>query len=209
MENLVPREVYDIDESGYRRRLGRVTGVFFGVAMGIACFILTYSMLGIRRSVLLSICTAAFCGIVFGYIFRKRLQKKMSSMIDRLYSGNPDLEIAPPPEKNLRFRLPSSWKRSDNFSVGGVLYIGPSGLLFVPHKLNLPRDRSIFEMGPIKSLELSLTSPALNKAFKLLVPRPTPLLQVAWPDGSAQFLIPAPNQGFKLIGDRLHEMKQN
>ena len=28
MENLVPREAYDVDESGYRERLGMVLGFF-------------------------------------------------------------------------------------------------------------------------------------------------------------------------------------
>jgi hypothetical protein len=29
MENLVPREVYDSDDTGYRQRIGLFTGLFF------------------------------------------------------------------------------------------------------------------------------------------------------------------------------------
>lgn len=206
MENLVPREVYDIDDSGYRERLGLVTGLFFGFAMGIACLILTPSIIGLGWRALLSICAGAFGGIAFGRGFPRRFRKKMSSIIDRLYAGDTDIDIPPPPEKELRYRLPCSWKRSVNFSVGGVLYIGPLGLLFVPHKMNLPRDRSAFEMGPNKSLKFALTTQALTGLFKLLVPRPTPLLQVIWPEGNAEFIIPAPNQVFKLIDERVREM---
>lgn len=130
----------------------------------------------------------------------------MSSIIDRLYAGDTDITVPPPPEQELRYRLPCSWKRSENFSVGGILYIGPLGLLFVPHKMNLPRDRSVFEMGPNKSLELSLATQRLSAFFKLLVPRPTPLLQVTWPGGSARFIIPAPNQVLKVINERVCEM---
>jgi|ERR1700733_987161 len=206
MENLVPREVYDANDSGYRTRLGWATGMFFGLGMGIACLFLTPSNIGLGCRVLLSISAGVLSGIAFGGIFPRRFRKKMSSMIDRLYAGDTDITSPPPQEKELRYRLPCSWKRSENFSVGGVLYIGPLGLLFVPHKMNLPRDRSVFEMGPNKSLELSLTTQPLSGFFKLLVPRPTPLLQVIWPEGSAQFIIPAPNQVLKLISERVREM---
>jgi hypothetical protein len=206
MENLIPREVYDLDESGYRQRLGLLTGIFFGFAMGTAFLFLTPSIIGFLWRALLSVCAGALCGIGFGRSFPKRFRKKMSSIIDRLYAGGTDIDIPPRPEKELRYRLPCSWKRSENFSVGGVLYIGPLGLLFVPHKMNLPRDRSVFEMGPNKSLKLSLATQALTGLFKLLVPRPTPLLQIIWPEGSAQFIIPAPNQVFKLIDERVREM---
>lgn len=162
MENLVPREVYDVDDSV--------------LSMGIACFFLTPSIIGSVWRVLLSICAGVLSGIAFGWSFPRRFRKKMSSIIDRIYAGDTDIIVPPPPEKELRYRLPCSWKRSEKFSVGGVLYIGPLGLLFVPHKMNLPRDRSMFEMGPNKSLKLSLTTRPLNRFLKLLVPRPTPLL---------------------------------
>jgi hypothetical protein len=206
MENLVSREVYDNDDSGYLGRLGLVTGVFFGLGMGIAGFFLTPSVLGFDWRALLSIGAAVSCGIAFGWSFPKRFSKKMSSIIDRLYRGDSDIDIPPPPEKEVRYRLPCSWKRSENFSIGGVLYVGPLGLFFVPHKMNLPRDRSAFEMGPSKNLKLSLTTPELTGLSKLLVPRPTPRLEVVWPDGNAQFVIPAPNQVLRLISERVREM---
>jgi hypothetical protein len=205
MENLVPREVYDADDSGYRERLGLVTGMFFGLTMGIACFFLIPPIVGLGWRALLSVCTAIFDGIAFGMLFPKRFRKKMSSLTDRLYEGDASIDVPPPPEKELRYRLPCSWKRSRNFSVGGVLYIGPLGLLFVPHKMNLPRDRSAFEMGPTKSLKLLMATQAATGLVKLLVPRPAPLLQVTWPEGSAQFVVPAPNQVFRLVNEHIRQ----
>ena len=124
MENLVPREVYDVDDSGYRERLGFVTGIFFGFVMGIACLFLTPATIGFGWRVLLSICAGTFCGIAFGWSFPKLFRKKMSSIIDRLYSGDGTIDTPPPTGKDLRYRFPCSWKRSETFSVGGVLYIG-------------------------------------------------------------------------------------
>jgi hypothetical protein len=206
MENLAPREVYDVDESGYRERLGLVTGIFFGLFMGVACFFLTPLIIPFGWRALLSIGAGVFSGIVFGRNFPNRFRKKMSSFIDRLYAGDTEIDVPPPPEKELRYRLPCSWTRSGSFTVGGVLYIGPLGLLFVPHKKNLPRDRSPLEMGPNRSLKLSLTTPELTGLYGLLVPRPTPRLQVIWPEGTAQFIIPAPNQVFKLIEKTLQSV---
>jgi hypothetical protein len=155
--------------------------------------------------ILISICLGALCGAGFGRNFPKRFQRKMSSTIDRLYEGDPSIDVPPSPEKELRYRLPCSWKRSKNFSVGGVLYVGPMGLLFVPHKMNFPRDSSAFEM-PNESLRLCLSPQAVSGFFKFLVPRPSPVLEAIWPDGRAQFLVPAPNQVFKLLDERLREV---
>jgi hypothetical protein len=69
MENLAPREVYDVDESGYRERLGLVTGIFFGLFMGIACFFLTPSIIGFGWRASLSIGAGVFSGIAFGMGF--------------------------------------------------------------------------------------------------------------------------------------------
>lgn len=207
MDNLIPREAYDVDESGYRQRLGLVTGTFFGLAMGLACLFLTPSMAGPGWHALLSICAGVFSGVVFGKTFPRGFRTKMTSIIDRLYAGDPELVTAPPPEKKPGYRLPCSWKRSENFAVGGVLYIGPQGLLFMPHKMNLPRDRSSsFEMGPGEGLKLSLTTQKVAGFFKLLVPRPASVLQVSWPGGSAQFLVPAPDRVLKLIEERVREV---
>jgi hypothetical protein len=181
-------------------------GFFFGVVMGTVCFFLVHSVDGLAWRVLLSIFAGLFCGVGFGRSFPLRLRKRMSLIIDRLYASDTEIDTPPPPEKDLRYRLPGSWKRSENFAVGGVLYIGPLGLIFVPHRKNLRRDRSAFEMGPNASIELSLTTPKLSGLFKLLVPRPPSLLQVIWAEGGAQFLVPAPNRVLKLIDERIHEM---
>jgi hypothetical protein len=206
MENLVPREAYDTDDTGYRHRLGLVSGAFFGLGMGCACFFLVPPTIGSGLRALFSIFTGLFCAVAFGKAFPRNYRKRLSSIIDRLYAGDPDIDVPPPPERDLRYRLPCSWKRSRNFAVGGVLYVGPLGLLFVPHKLNPSRDRSPFEIGPTKSLSLSLKAQELRGIFKLLVPRPSPLLQIIWREGSAQFLVPSPNQVLDLMGKRIREM---
>jgi hypothetical protein len=112
--------------------------------MGIACLFLTPSVVGFGWRALFSIGAGVGCGIAFGKNFPNRFRKKMSSIVDQLYDGDTNIDVPPPPEKELRYPLPCSWKRNENFSVGGVLYIGPLGLFFAPHKMNLPRDRSVF-----------------------------------------------------------------
>lgn len=207
MENLVPREAYGRDDGGNYKRLGLMQGVFFGTTIGTACFFLIPATIEPGWRFLLSISAGILCGVIFGKISPRRFRKRMSSMIDRLYSGDSEIASPLPPEKDLRYRLPCSWKRSENFAVGGILYIGPQVLLFAPHKKNLPRDRSSFEMGPSKTLKLSLTPQKPAGFFKLFAPRPPLQLLVVWTDGNAKFLIPAPTLVLKLIEERIGEME--
>jgi hypothetical protein len=54
--------------------------------------------------------------------------------------------------------------------------------------MNLPWDRSVFEMGPNKSLEFVLNDTPLERFLQTTGSspyNPTPLLQVVWPGGCA------------------------
>ena len=206
MENLVPREAYDIDEGGYRQQLRLVTSLFSSLMIGIGCLFIMFQAIRFGWRALLGTCTGVFCVIVFIKGFRQRFRRRISSMIDRLYAGDTNIDTPPPPGKDLRYRLPCSWKRSEYVAVGGVLYLGPQALLFVPHKMNLPRDRSSFEMGPRKSLKFSLTNPQSTGFRRLLVFRSPTQLQIIWSDGSAQFLVPASSRVLDLIEERVREM---
>jgi hypothetical protein len=53
MENLVPREAYDVDGSGYRERLGMVSGILFGFAMAVVFLFLTPTMVGFGLRILI------------------------------------------------------------------------------------------------------------------------------------------------------------
>ncbi len=209
MENLVPRATYDSDETGYWRRLPLAVGIGFGLPMGIFFSMMTAFMgwgkFGLKECLLLGMSTGALSGVFFGFFFPRAFRRKMSSITDANYSREPEPDVLAAPEKKLLYRLPSNWMKTDNFAVGGVLYIGKSGLFFLPHGKNLPRDRSSFEMGPADELRLSLTPTTLTGCKRLLVPRPAPLLHIIWPGGEANFLIPSPRNTLGLIEKALRE----
>jgi len=209
VKNLVPRATYDSDETGYWRRLPLAAGIGFGLPMGIFFTMMTAFMgwgkFGLEACLLLGMSTGALSGAFFGFFFPRVFRRKMSSITDANYSREPEPDVMPSPEKKLLYRLPSNWMRSESFAVGGVLYIGRDGLLFLPHGKNLPRDRSTFEMGPADELRLSLTPATLTGRKRLLVPRPVPLLNIIWPGGEANFLIPSPQNTLGLIEKALRE----
>jgi hypothetical protein len=209
VENLVPRATYDSDETGYWRRLPLAAGIGFGVPMGIFFAMMTAFMgwgkFGLEACLLLGLSTGALSGVIFGFFFPRAFRHKMSSITDANYSRDPEPDLMPSPEKKLRYRLPSNWMRSESHAVGGVLYIGRDGLLFLQHGKNVQRDRSSFEMGPADELRLSLTPTTLTGWRRLLVPRPVPLLNIIWPGGEASFLIPSPQNTLGLIEKALRE----
>ena len=203
MENLVPREIYESDASGYWKRLRVFSGIGFGIFSGVVFEVSTGILEPIHRSiwshVFIGVLIGVFGGLFFGFFYPRSFRRRMSSVSDAIYLGRPEFDVPPPPGPRWEYRLPCSYLLSDHFAVGGVLYIGPSGLLFMPHKKNLEKHRVPLEMGPIDNLHLSLTSPQLNWYFRLLVPHPVPRLNVEWPNGNAIFLIPEPDSVSQLI----------
>jgi hypothetical protein len=210
VENLVPRSTYDADETGYWRRLPLAAGVGFGLPMGIfftiMVAIMAWGKFGLKECLLLGILSGAASGVLFGFFFPRAFRRKMSSITDANYLREPQPDILTSSAKKLVYRLPSNWMRSDSFAVGGVLYIGGDGLLFVPHEKNLQRDRSSFEMGPASQLRLSLAPTSFAGWKWFLVPRPAPFLKVAWPAGEANFLISSPQNTLELIEKALREL---
>ncbi|HZS08396.1 MAG TPA: hypothetical protein VFD58_26420 [Blastocatellia bacterium] len=129
-------------------------------------------------------------------------------MVDLIYQGDSKI-VAPPPAGNeYSYRLPCGWMKSDNFLVGGILYLGQAGLIFVPHKRNLPRHREPFAMGPLDNIEFSLTEARPNRIHRMLVQKLPVLIEAKWPDGTTRLLVPQPEQTLRKIGRVIEELKK-
>jgi hypothetical protein len=129
-------------------------------------------------------------GLVFALMFPARMRKQLSTATDAIYFDDPKFVVLPSDKLGLTHRLPCSWMKSDNFAVGGVLYLGPRGFLFMPHNKNLPTHREPFEIQPIEEIRFSLVKPRLNILTRLLVERIPLHLQIESRDRSARFLVP-------------------
>src|SRR5262245_17339219 len=183
MENLVSREAYDLDETGIQKRLPVVGGLFaflfgglfFGFAFPMVfqwlmAFVIPLPTPFFNAPTVLvaGLSFGVLFGLTFGLLFPARFRKKMASVIDAIYNGDTKIVQLPPPENEFLYRMPCSWMKSDNFSVGGVLYLGKQSFLFVPHKKNLPIHRDPFEITPINEVTLSVVEPHMNLLLRLL-----------------------------------------
>lgn len=192
MENILPRNAYDRDENGYWKRLPLVAGTGFGLPFGIAmalAFLLIEELtplaslppIALHGAVIIFLVSSTLGGLLFAIFFPIAMRRKVSLLVDALYNGDPKIDVPPPAGKHLRHRLPCGWAKTDNFAVGGVLYIGDEGLLFVPHKQNLAVHRGIVEMAPLSDVSFSIVEGNPNSLSRLLLSHVPRLLEVKWP----------------------------
>lgn len=192
MENLLPLDAYRRDESGYWKRLSIVAGFSFGLFMAVASYFIlgnTPNLLHPRSpgEILL---IGVFCAVFFGTLFPRNLRRKMQRFTDRLYSGDETLISIPPTEGPFDYKLPCTWLR-ESIGVGGVLYVGSSGMLFVPHRLN-QRVAQFFRMAPLETLSVTVVeSHRGNVLQRILVPHPPAVLEIGWRSESARFRVPS------------------
>lgn len=205
-ENLFPRETYDEDESGYWKRAQVLSGFLFGAGMWVAgAGILLFVFKGFRGipnaekvllvGTLLGISSGIFFGLMWGWIMRRNVKRFM----DRLYSRDPALVDLPEHDEQFRYRLPGSYIPTPNFAVGGTLYFGNSGLLFIPHKGNLPRDMNRISLSHASVHQIQLVEQE-QTLFKRLLTNKLPLLiEVTAESGKARFFLPHPEETIGIL----------
>lgn len=205
MENLVAREAYDVDETGYWKRLPVLGGLFaflfggFGFGLifpllfdwvGTLVFPQRPALFNAATIIIIGLSFGIIFGLAFGWVFPTIFRRKMASAMSAIYDGDPKIVPAPPSEKEFSYRLPCSWMKSDNFAVGGLLYLGKQSLMFVPHQENLAQHRNGFEIAPLNNVTLSLVQPRLNLLARLLTERPPSHIEIRWEHGQPRFLVP-------------------
>jgi hypothetical protein len=79
--------------------------------------------------------------LLFGLLWTLGFRRAIDRLMDRLYDGAPDV-VPAPPTGEYRVRVLASLMTSPAFAVGGHLYLGESGVAFVPHLKNRPSDRA-------------------------------------------------------------------
>ncbi|MBI4751287.1 MAG: hypothetical protein HY774_22635 [Acidobacteria bacterium] len=198
-ENLFPRETYDLDESGYWKQAQILSGVLFGTGMWVAgagALLFVFKGFGnipnaeavLFVGTLLGVLSGIFFGLTWGWIMRQKVKKFM----DRLYSRDPALVDLPEHDEQFRYRLPGSYIPTPNFAVGGICYFGDSGLLFIPHKGNLPRDMNRISWSHTSIHQIQLVEQDYTLLKRLLMNKLPFLIEVTTESGKARFFLPCP-----------------
>jgi hypothetical protein len=206
VENLVALATYDVDETGYWRRSRWVSGLFFAVAF--AAFVLVIPIPNMRYSPPVTAAISfAIGGPLFGLFFPAMMRRKVRLITAGLYAGERWIIDPPPANQLVYYQIPCTWINGKAL-VGGVLYLGRGGLLFVPHKKNR-RPSTPVEMTPIDAVRIARVAPfAGNAVQRLLVPRPLEQIEVTWNGVSARFLMPNPADTFLKFGGSLEVLQR-
>jgi hypothetical protein len=219
-ENLLPREAFETPRAPRIWLFAAVIGGLFGAvfwivfsAIGVLFFLIvgqTYQISAFLRfnSALGTLCGVGFFAFVYVATRRKnpRNPSNLTSLIDQIYFRDPS--IAPPPADDAKFkyRIPATYVKTPKVAVGGIVYLGKSGLMFLPHQKNGPSDLESIRIEPLSDLQLKVIPRRVNVRQRLLVARVDPLLQVLSSALNAEFLVPRPEQTRKILEAAIVEL---
>lgn len=204
VQNLVSRQDLDIDETGFWTRLPWVSGGFFG--LGIGAFEFVEAAEDPAHATIMALVVGGVAGLSFGWLFTRLLRRSFRSIKDELYYADARL-VTEPASDGWLYRVPSTLLKSPRFAVGGVLYLGPSGMLFVPHRRNRPQDQEATLFAPLRDIGLSLVPVPQNALARLLSQRSPMSVRVSWPGGAANLMLPAPERTMHLLLARISDLK--
>ena len=189
MQTLVERAAYDVDETGYWKRLQRFLMVFYGGGMGLFVFFSEEG--GVLERLLYALVAATAGGVLYRALMIAWLRRATRRALDRIHAGDERLVGPPPAEREYPYRLPCGYLATPRRCVGGVLYLGHGDLLFVPNRNGPPRYREPVRLGPLRAVRVSVATPPLNPMARLLSSREPRALVLALSEGTHQFIVPA------------------
>lgn len=200
METLAPRAAYD-EPPGYWLRLGVVIGLLYGAFQALFELLEPPE----HRSepvVLAALVIGAVGGTFFGALWTWFMRRSFRRTVDRVYAGDPKLVPPLPPGRDYLYRLPCGML-AGRITVGGVLYLGPRGAVFQPHRRNLRRHRAAVFLEPVKALKARLVEYAPPRAVRLLSSAAPHALELSAPRATARFLVPWPETTLVLLESRI------
>ena len=204
-ENLVALAAYDVDETGYWRRLPWVSGLLFG---GVFAFLVFSLVPNTRYSpAITAALSLAIGGPLFGLFFPLALRRQVRGIWAELYAGE-QRSISPPPASGpFYYQVPCTSVRG-RMGVIGVLYLGRGGLLFTPRKRSWKPGPPL-EMAPLDAVSVALVPPLpQNVIQRLNIPRPQEQIEIRWNGGSARFIVPRPADTCLQIGRSLETLRR-
>jgi hypothetical protein len=193
VKNLLPREAYGRDETGYWKRLPVLIGTAFGFTFAVLMYFGERTVPNIQRALTPGemVLVGVIAGLLFGTVFPRRFRRRLRERTDRLYAADDSLIGPPPTADAIVSTLLCTWIKGA-LGVGGVLYIGATGLEFVPNRDELKSIEG-FRMAPLKDLQVGLAegTRSRNPLLRILIPEPKPLMQIRWQSATALFVVPS------------------
>jgi hypothetical protein len=189
MTPLLPRTAYFEDPSGYWGRARWVTGLCFGAGMGFFWSLTPGSSDSLLVRLLGGLLVAVLSGSFFGVTWTAWMRRSSRRLVNRLFDLDSSV-VAPTPSFAYTAYLPCNHYISERLAHGGVLYAGPNGLLFQPHRRY--RSAATPTLTIPATVSLSLTALPLRSWRRHLIPKPLQGIRAAWDGNEATFVAPRP-----------------
>ena len=190
--NLLPLTDY-LAETGYWQRLPILCGVMFALFMGSGVFVITTNTPNLMYSpIVSSMVGGLFGGLFFGVFFTFFTRRRFNNYLACFYKGEGWIANPPPEDLHAIFQVPGA-RVDSGLNAGGLLYVGPEALAFVPQKLNR-RQVAPVTLAPISSLSFELADPPKGNGLqRFLIPRPQPHLLISGEAIQLRLIIPQPS----------------
>ena len=146
MQTLIARDEYSSLEEKFWKRGRKLMGLVFGVVMCSTSVIQQTPVLGFGLALSVGLVFGALTGLGFGWLWAWAMHRSARRFFDRVYEGDVAVVGAPPGAKRYPYRLPCKAFLTNNVTIGGILYLGHFGVLFIPHKRH--RDEQPIDLGP-------------------------------------------------------------
>ncbi|HEX8692517.1 MAG TPA: hypothetical protein VF746_08870 [Longimicrobium sp.] len=201
METLAPRAAYDEIEPGQWVRLAVLIGVFCGGLMAL----LTLLEQPVPRSVpamVATVVTWLVGGLFFGAAWIWLMRRLLRNLVDRVYAGDPKVAPPPPPGREYLYRLPCAML-AGRIAVGGVLYLGPQGAVFQPHRRNVRRHRAPVILEPVEALRARRVELAPPRTAGPLLKATPRALELSAGAATARFMVPMPETTLAVLESRI------
>lgn len=200
METLAPRELYDRDELGMRKRLPIYGAIVFAAGTFLIAFVPAISRGDPIASVLLvALIPSLVGGVTWALLFTWLIRRFGKSMNDQWYFADP--RMVAPESSGYQYRLPCTWFPSNLRPRPGILYLGSHGLRFDP-SVRLPRKgRDPLVITPLNNVDVDVVDVALPFMGRIWGHRALPRIRVRWNGNQAVFGLPAAGE----IAERLRE----
>jgi hypothetical protein len=211
MQNLVSRDAYSVDDTGFWDGWPRYLFAVYGLGFGITWFVLNvdWTLHGEawRSSALVaaafSIWGGALNGLLVSRLTVRGRRKRQEQLADALYEGDPMLVPEAPERAGYEWRLPCSAIVAPRMTLAGVLYVGAAGLRFqaraagVPRKwwrrrrppVRLPKPPAV-DIGPIREITLHVRSLPRTWLGRRITRRAPKVVIVRWPHHAIGLRVP-------------------
>lgn len=188
MEDLQPLEAYFDDQSQHWMRMGAVAGMAFGALVAAAAYAWGRPLAGLSLENT-AVLVFVVAGSIFGFAWSARMKSAIQNVTRAVYLGTAPFAVEPPTGAYTH-RLPASWRTSDRFAVGGVLFVGKGTLAFVPHARNLPKHRTPVFIKYGRDTTIDTESQPMTTMRRILFSRLPDLLRVSNRQDEWRFIVP-------------------